>query len=169
MKEEEEISDSRRSFLMKISLGLGGFAALLAGVPILGALVQPIIRDKKQIWRAVGKLSEFAEGETKLVKFKNAEAGDWAGVSANSAAWVRHDGAGKLTCFSANCTHLGCPVRWEKDAELFMCPCHGGVYYQDGTVAAGPPPKSLTQYSIRVKNGNVEVKTAPIPLTKITA
>jgi menaquinol-cytochrome c reductase iron-sulfur subunit len=23
--------------------------------------------------------------------------------------------------FSINCTHLGCPVRWLPDANLFMC------------------------------------------------
>lgn len=169
MKQEKEISVSRRNFLMKFSLGLGGLAAFLAGVPILGALFQPIINKKKQKWRNVGKLSEFKVGETKLIKFENAEESAWAGVSANSAAWVRHKENGEFVCFSANCTHLGCPVRWEKDAELFMCPCHGGVYYKDGTVAAGPPPKPLTQYSIRVKNNEIEVKTAPIPLTRITA
>ncbi|MBK0381538.1 Rieske (2Fe-2S) protein [Pedobacter sp. SD-b] len=169
MKQEKEISESRRNFLMKFSLGLGGIAALLAGIPILGALFQPLIKKGEQKWRVVGKLTDFAKGETQLIKFRNAEEDAWAGVSAKSAGWLRHKENGEFECFSANCTHLGCPVRWEKDAELFMCPCHGGVYYKDGTVAAGPPPKSLTQYSVRVNKGNVEVKTAPIPLTKITA
>ena len=50
---------------------------------------------------------------------------------------------------------MGCPVRWLQDAELFMCPCHGGVYYEDGTVAAGPPPKPLVRLRVRVANGQV--------------
>ena len=56
-------------------------------------------------------------------------------------------------------------MRWVPDAELFMCPCHGGVYYKDGKVAAGPPPRPLSRYPVRVRAGNVEVRTMPIPIT----
>jgi menaquinol-cytochrome c reductase iron-sulfur subunit len=55
-------------------------------------------------------------------------------------------------------------VRWVADAELFLCPCHGGVYYADGTVSAGPPPRTLPQYPVRVRNGEVEILTSPIPI-----
>ena len=71
----------------------------------------------------------------------------------------------EFMAFSVNCTHLGCPVRWLQDADLFMCPCHGGVYYNDGTVAAGPPPKPLIRYDVRTFNGQVEIKTMAIPIT----
>jgi menaquinol-cytochrome c reductase iron-sulfur subunit len=89
----------------------------------------------------------------------------WAGVSAKTAAWLRRVSQDQFVAFSVDCTHLGCPVRWLADADLFMCPCHGGVYYQDGRVAAGPPPKSLVQYAVRTNNGEVEIKTIPIPIT----
>ena len=71
----------------------------------------------------------------------------------------------EFIAFSVNCTHLGCPVRWLQDADLFMCPCHGGVYYFDGTVAAGPPPKPLIRYDVRTANDQVEIKTMAIPIT----
>jgi len=67
--------------------------------------------------------------------------------------------------FSANCTHLGCPVRWLEGAKLFMCPCHGGVYYDDGTVAAGPPPHPLFQYDVRIENGVVRMKSVVVPIS----
>ncbi len=170
MKENgKEISEGRRNFLMKLSMALGGFAALAAGVPILGALFQPLLRKEQQTWRTVGTLNEIKVGETRLVKFENANSKSWAGVSAHSAAWLRRDAEDTFIAFSANCTHLGCPVRWEKDAELFMCPCHGGVYYKDGTVAAGPPPKSLTTYQVRVNKNTIQIRTAPVPITNITA
>jgi menaquinol-cytochrome c reductase iron-sulfur subunit len=60
---------------------------------------------------------------------------------------------------------MGCPVRWLADAELFMCPCHGGIYYKDGTVAAGPPPKPLYRFAVRVVDGTVEIRSAPVPIT----
>jgi menaquinol-cytochrome c reductase iron-sulfur subunit len=57
-------------------------------------------------------------------------------------------------------------VRWEEGAELFMCPCHGGVYYKDGSVAAGPPPEPLPKYQVRLKDGNVQVLASPVPITR---
>ena len=85
-------------------------------------------------------------------------------MSANTAAWLRREGDQQFVAFSINCTHLGCPVRWLPDASLFMCPCHGGVYYKDGTVAAGPPPGPLTNIPVRINNGQVEIETSPIPI-----
>jgi menaquinol-cytochrome c reductase iron-sulfur subunit len=71
----------------------------------------------------------------------------------------------QFIAFSVNCAHLGCPVTWLQDARLFVCPCHGGVYYEDGRVAAGPPPQPLATYSVRINAGQVEVRTGPLPLT----
>ena len=167
--EENQVDEKRRSFLIKVSLWFGGLAALAAGIPSLSALLAPLFNKKNEVWRSVGKLDDFPVGSTKIVTFENADAQPWAGMTAHTAAWVHRENKDRLIAFSANCTHLGCPVRWEQDAELFMCPCHGGVYYKDGTVAAGPPPKSLNQYQARIKNGNVEVMASPIPFTKLTA
>ena len=167
--EKTELSKGRRNFLMKLSMALGGLAAAAATIPVLGALFEPLLQEHDDAWRNVGKSGDFKLGTAQLVKFENADAKSWSGPTAYTAAWLRKDAEDLFIAFSANCTHLGCPVRWEQDAELFMCPCHGGVYYKDGTVAAGPPPKSLTQYEVRLKNGIVQVKTAPVPLTDITA
>lgn len=163
------LDEKRRDFLVKLSLGLGGLAAAIAAVPIFSAIFAPLIEKTPKMWRNVGDLDSFAIGTTSLVKFENADPEQWAGVTSKTAAWLRRDSQNKFTAFSANCTHLGCPVRWEASAELFMCPCHGGVYYKDGTVAAGPPPKALVQYPVRINKKAVEVQTSPIPITNITA
>ena len=60
--------------------------------------------------------------------------------------------------FAINCAHLGCPVRWFPQSNLFMCPCHGGVYYSDGSHAAGPPPRGLFQYHYRIEDGKLFIK-----------
>lgn len=161
--------ESRRKFLTKLTLGIGALPAVIAAVPVFSALLGPLLQRTKQQWRSVGAIDEFPVGTTKLVKFINADPLPWAGTTAKSAAWVRRENEKEFLAFSANCTHLGCPVRWEAKAELFMCPCHGGVYYKDGTVAAGPPPKELVRYQIRVNKDNVEIKTAPVPITNLTA
>lgn len=169
MKNKDEIDKDRRSFLIKISLGLSALAAVAAGIPVISALLAPLLRQPPQTWRNIGTLSKFEIGNTLLVKFENPNPEPWAGITAHSAAWVRRESEQHIIAFSVNCTHLGCPVRWEKGAQLFMCPCHGGVYYKDGSVASGPPPKGLIQYPVRINKGKVQLMTQPIPITNIQA
>jgi menaquinol-cytochrome c reductase iron-sulfur subunit len=88
----------------------------------------------------------------------------WAGVTALTAAWLRRLDAERFVAFAINCAHLGCPVRWLPKAGLFMCPCHGGVYYADGSVAAGPPPRGLFKYPVRVHDGQVEILASAVPI-----
>ena len=62
-----------------------------------------------------------------------------------------------LVAFSPTCTHLGCSVRWDAGASLFRCPCHGGTYRPDGSVAGGPPPRPLARLPIEIRAGQVYV------------
>lgn len=153
---------------MRLSLLAGAIPAAIVSVPILSALFGPLLQRQKQVWRKVAALSEIPVGETKLITYVNADPLPWTGVTAKAAAWLRRESENKLIAFSAHCSHLGCPVRWEDKAQLFMCPCHGGVYYKDGTVAAGPPPKPLTKIEVRISKNDIEIKTAPVPITTIT-
>jgi menaquinol-cytochrome c reductase iron-sulfur subunit len=166
---ENEIDPARRRFLIRLTLGLSALSAMVAGIPVVSALFAPLLEKTPVLWRKVADLEDFAVGIVRLVSFENADPAVWAGETAKTAAWLRRDAVDKFTAFSANCTHLGCPVRWESDAQLFMCPCHGGVYYKDGTVAAGPPPKPLTQYAVRINKGHVEIRTSPVPITTLKA
>lgn len=166
MSEEKNID--RRKFLVRLSLLAGAIPAAVVSIPIIGALIGPLLQRQKQVWRKVANIGDINVGETKLITYINADPLPWAGVTAKSAAWLRRESEEKFIAFSAHCTHLGCPVRWEDKAELFMCPCHGGVYYKDGTVAAGPPPKPLTQIEVRMNRNDIEIKTAPVPITTIT-
>ena len=154
----------RRRFLGRLSLALSGVIAAAATVPVIGFLLSPLTRKPSRVWRGVGSVDDFTVGQTVNVAFEDASPLPWAGVTARTAAWLRRDDAQRFTAFSVHCTHLGCPVRWVADAGLFLCPCHGGVYYADGTVSAGPPPRTLPQYPVRVRNGQVEILTSPIPI-----
>ena len=53
------------------------------------------------------------------------------------------------------CTHTGCEVRWYADREEYVCPCHDAVFDADGKVMAGPPPRPLVGYPIRVTQTEV--------------
>lgn len=150
--------------LARLSIGLGCIGAALVGVPVAGFLLAPLFESVARKWRAVGTVDKFQSGETVEVKFDDASSVAWAGVTGQTGAWLRREPDGQFVAFAINCTHLGCPVRWLPQAELFMCPCHGGVYYKDGTVAAGPPPKPLTKYPVRINQGRVEILTSPTPI-----
>jgi menaquinol-cytochrome c reductase iron-sulfur subunit len=155
---------TRRDFLSKVSLAAGGLGAAVLAVPVIGYLIAPLFRPSPRIWRQVGPVSQFKVGETVEVKFEDASPLPWAGVTAQTAAWLRRDSEAEFTAFSVHCSHLGCPVNWLAGADLFLCPCHGGVYYKDGAVAAGPPPRPLTEYPTRINNGQVEIQTSPVPI-----
>ncbi|MGC2544526.1 MAG: (2Fe-2S)-binding protein, partial [Silvibacterium sp.] len=55
------------------------------------------------------------------------------------------------------------PVHWFPQSKLFMCPCHGGVYYQNGDVAAGPPPRGLYQYEYKVVGNQLMIWAGELP------
>ena len=160
----EVLSPERRVFVTKVSILLMGFAALLIGVPVVGFLIGPLVRRFPGMWRPVGSVDSFQIGKTVKVNFRDPSPLAWAGVTAETAAWLRRMSDNEFMAFALNCTHLGCPVRWLPDAGLFMCPCHGGVYYSDGRVAGGPPPRALFTYPVRVHNGQVEIQTSAIPI-----
>lgn len=57
-------------------------------------------------------------------------------------------GKSEFKAFRSVCPHLGCRVRWEQRKERFFCPCHGGVFNDDGVAIEGPPAwakQSLTR------------------------
>jgi menaquinol-cytochrome c reductase iron-sulfur subunit len=167
--ETEPSEETRRNFFMKIGLSIGAVAAAAVAIPVFSALLAPLLEHEEEDWRKVGLLNDFQIGTVRLVTFSNPDPKAYAGVTANSAAWLRRNSSDDFVAFAVNCSHLGCPVRWEENAQLFMCPCHGGVYYRDGSVASGPPPRPLSQYKVRIYNGEVQIKTGPIPITNLRA
>ena len=156
--------EDRRRFFARISYACGAGIAALISVPVIGQVLAPLFGKPPKTWRDVGGLADFEVGKTVKVEFEDASPLPWAGVTARTAAWLRRLSETEFEAFSVNCRHLGCPVRWVEGAELFLCPCHGGVYYKDGTVAAGPPPQPLHKYPVRVHEGRVQIQASPIPL-----
>jgi menaquinol-cytochrome c reductase iron-sulfur subunit len=148
---------SRRRFLSRVSLALTGVAGAVISLPIVAYLLSPLVNANRGTWVGLGPAAEYRVGETVEVAFDDPSPLPWAGQTARTAVWLRRDGDVRFTAFAVNCTHLGCPVNWRAVADLFFCPCHGGVYYADGTVAAGPPPRPLTRYEVRLRDGQVEI------------
>jgi menaquinol-cytochrome c reductase iron-sulfur subunit len=154
----------RRRFLSYLSLGLAGLAGAVVSVPILGYLLTPLIRPEPRRWIDLGPVGDFAIGETVLRSIRHPSPLPWAGQTALTAAWVRRTADAEFVVFAINCTHLGCPVNWLPQAQLFLCPCHGGVYNADGSVAGGPPPHALFRYETRTRGGRLQALSRPLPI-----
>ncbi len=157
---------TRRDLLMKIGIFLNGIVAVILAVPVVRYLLSPIVRERRgayDSWVSLGSLAQFPSGQTRLATYRNPVASPTDGDTADIACWVRNVDGQNFQVFAINCAHLGCPVRWFQQSGLFMCPCHGGVYYQDGSRASGPPERGLFQYHYRVDGGKLLIKTGEMP------
>lgn len=156
---------SRRAFLFKLSVALNGVVGAVLAVPVVGYLLGPALKrdDSYKSWVPLGAVDEFPEGETRLVDFVNPVKTASDGETAKVAAWVRRIQGDKFQVFAINCAHLGCPVRWFAQSRLFMCPCHGGAYYEDGSRASGPPERGLFEYKYEIKDNKLLIHAGQMP------
>jgi Rieske Fe-S protein len=154
---------TRRDFLLKIGLGINTVAAFMIGIPIVGFIFSSLIKNTPGVWFSIGPVSKFPEGVMRQVVYENPYRRQADGQTSRLYCWVRRIQGDKFKVFAANCTHLGCPVRWFEESQLFLCPCHGGAFYADGGRAAGPPPRGLYVYEHRVQNGELQINAGVLP------
>jgi quinol---cytochrome c reductase iron-sulfur subunit, bacillus type len=162
----EPAGTSRRSVLMKLGLLINGMVAAILAVPVVRYILSPVSHGRKggyESWLPLGELEQFPVGQTRLAKYENPIQNPWDGMTADVACWVRNIDGKKFQVFAVNCAHLGCPVRWFPQSGLFMCPCHGGVYYQDGSRAAGPPERGLFEHHYKIEDGKLLIKAGEMP------
>jgi Rieske Fe-S protein len=167
----EQVSDreepkvvSRRWLLLKAGIALNGLVGIGLAIPIVRYLFAPVRKDSDyNSWVTLGALNQFPVGETRLTTYKTPWTRPWDGETDNVACYVRREGTQQFKVFAINCAHLGCPVRWFPQSQLFMCPCHGGVYYADGSRASGPPERGLFTYDYKVTGGELQIRAGQMP------
>jgi Rieske Fe-S protein len=129
-------------------------------------LLSPAARARKgreESWVTLGSLEQFPSGQTRFATYRNPIVSPSDGDTADIPCWVRNVDGQTFQVFAINCAHLGCPVRWFPQSGLFMCPCHGGVYYQDGSRASGPPERGLFEYSYKIDDGKLLILAGEMP------
>src|SRR5258706_384359 len=157
---------SRRGLFMKVGILFNGLVVTALAVPVVRFLLSSVMRGRANrylSWVSLGTISQFPEGETRLATFRNPYVTPTDGKTADTACWVRRIAGEQFQVFAINCAHLGCPVRWFPQSGLFMCPCHGGAYYQDGPGAAGPRGGGFLEYPKKVKTGLVTTQGGDFP------
>jgi len=146
--EEPGETATRRAFLV---------AAGAAGLAYTAALAYPIYRylaSPEEMALSATAVTEvtlkdaqkLAKGSVLMFKFGSAP------------AMLIHHEDGKWVAMTAVCTHLGCTVQYEPQANRIHCACHGGVYNPEtGANVSGPPPKPLKLFKVTVGDAGVDV------------
>ena len=163
--EGKAVAHSRRTFLFKLSVLLNAAVGTVLAVPIAAYLLAPAMKRSAKVgsWLTIGSVDDFPVGETRLVDFQSPVARLGDGQTGKVACWVRHISAQKFQVFAINCAHLGCPVRWFAQSKLFLCPCHGGAYYEDGSRASGPPERGLFEYRYKLQGDSLLIHAGDMP------
>jgi menaquinol-cytochrome c reductase iron-sulfur subunit len=113
--------EGRRSFLFKVSIAINAVIGLLIATPVIRFLLGPLRpKGAYDFWIPLGNIADYSPGTTILAFFRNPTTNPWDGETGNVACYVRRQPDGGFTVFAVNCAHLGCPVRWFPQSQLFM-------------------------------------------------
>ena len=166
----DPLTVSRRWLLLRVGALFNAVVGVAVAVPVVKYLLSPVKSDDAyKSWVSLGSVDTFAVGETRLAKFANPVSRAWDGETDRVACWVRRISEKEFQVFAINCAHLGCPVRWFPQSGLFMCPCHGGAYYADGSRASGPPERGLFTYDAKIVDGALQINAGQMPTLANTA
>ncbi len=149
---------TRRSFLEYVVGLIGAVIAAALAVPLVGYLISPAFRrSQRNEWSQAAARSDLTRGGNPLqVLLSIQETDSWVKKQVTQRIFLVEDGT--IIALSSVCTHLGCGVAWNPQTKHFECPCHGGKYDRQGRVIAGPPPRPLPRYEVKVEGGKVFVR-----------
>lgn len=154
--ETEPLDPSKRKLLGWL---VGIINVAVAGTilgPVLGFVGSPITRKQATRWVPVLDESELAEGKTKEVLFSVRLRDGYQMTERKYTVYLRRY-PDHVAAFDPACTHLGCRIKFQDDKMRYFCPCHGGVFDDNGKVVSGPPPEGLKQHPTKVENGKIYV------------
>ena len=137
-----ELTITRRDMI-----ALGTIAVCGCACGSLAIAAEDDKKPKRPEKLVIGKLADYAD-----VKFYDA--------FAKQKLMVRRL-PDRLIAMSATCTHKGCTVRIDKtDADALRCPCHKGMFSEQGTPTDGPPKFSLVRFAISADaSGEITIDT----------
>jgi quinol---cytochrome c reductase iron-sulfur subunit, bacillus type len=152
-----ELPPTRRSFYIQFIYG--AFAAMTAalGIPALIYLFTPPKAQKESEWVEATDIASIPVNTPTEVAFRRNRVDGWKVTSEKTTAWVVKHAADQVVAFTPQCTHLGCAYHWDAQTHTFLCPCHGSVFAMNGDVLAGPAPRPLDRYEVKIEDGKLDI------------
>jgi menaquinol-cytochrome c reductase iron-sulfur subunit len=146
----------RRDFLAIATSAIGGLIGAALAIPAVAYVVGPALqRTGEGEWIRLGSTSKVELGIPTLFKAQIERKSGWIVNQEEITAYVLTQDGREFIAMSNICTHLGCRVRWVGDQGRFFCPCHNAVFDKDGAVVAGPPPRPLDRYEVKVEDDQI--------------
>ena len=144
---------SRKNFMEIAIWSIGGVIALGMTIPAIAYLVGPAIRKaQEQVWIRLGSVLKVEIGVPTLFKVKVQQRTGWIVNEEEISVYVLTEDGRNYIAMSNICTHLGCRVRWISEQNGFFCPCHNGVFDEQGNVVSGPVPRPLDRFEVMVED-----------------
>ena len=151
----DEGGTSRRFFFLSFIFSIGGIISAALGIPAFVYLFFPPKSSKVSSWVDAGNIGEVPVGQPQELTFRRLQIDGWKIRSEKATTWVVKLSDKEVVAYSPWCTHLGCAYHWEPQRNEFLCPCHSSVFAIDGKVSAGPAPRPLDQYEVKLEGNEL--------------
>ena len=148
-------SPTRRNFYVGAIYAIGALISAALGVPALAYLFFPPKAIQPDEWVDIGDATRLAPNAPTEMSFRRNRVDGWKVISEKSTAWVVRGADNRIAAFGPQCTHLGCAYHWDDGKNLFLCPCHNSLFGVDGKVKAGPAPRPLDRYDVKVQGNKL--------------
>lgn len=145
----------RRAFIK--TAALSSAAAALAGIPLLTYVIAPTLEKGANKWIDLGMADSLKPGDTEMLSYEFMVKDGWLVLPQRGFVWARMESSETITVFSSTCTHLACNVIWQKEKQIFECPCHSGRFNVEGVPISGPPSKPLKRLDHKIEEGKLLV------------
>lgn len=188
--EEPETNEeiSRRTFMARATIGIGGLIGLGLAIPIVGSLI-PDTGSGGAAWTPLDEagwkqLQEATNTPVQIDFNLSTKDAYLPQQSLPESVWgikvtdpakfkaARPDlfspaGVDSLpykvvnlgfVIFSPICPHLGCRYAYDSATSRFACPCHGSQYNNDGGHIAGPADRGLDPLPLREQSGVAQIE-----------
>lgn len=136
----------RRGFMKTLVGSAGLFAVSTLPWGAVAAKELMGIGEKESLEKEIATISDVAVGDA--VDFNYPK-------SHNGAIMIRLT-EDRFVAYQSACTHLQCPVFWEKSSGDMICPCHNGIFDANtGSPTAGPPRRALPEIELKIEDQKI--------------
>jgi Rieske Fe-S protein len=150
MSEKRDVS--RREFMSTATWAVGVLIGAGFFVPAVAYIVGPALQEEESAeWIPLGSINKIELGTPTLFKARIERQTGWIVNQEEVSVYVLTEDGREFIAMSNICTHLGCRVRWIEDRDQFFCPCHNGVFDEQGNVVSGPVPRPLDRFEVMVE------------------
>jgi menaquinol-cytochrome c reductase iron-sulfur subunit len=150
---------TRRGFITSVMAFAGSIMGVVVGLPVISYLISPALSGAKtDAWVAVGKLDSYQVGVPAPFSFTRSKVNGWEKTVNSYSVYVLRGTGQDVKVLSSVCTHLGCRVTYNKDTDVYACPCHDARFSREGAVISGPPPRPMDHYEVKNDNGTLFIR-----------